>query len=221
MSTTTLLMSAPLPRLTDGTPIGPGRHTAAVLAALTAHVPDALDALMTSDPGQYDELATWLSVDSETDEDLRAALVDALQADLARVWTDRTPCLVTHDALVTGGESAGDEPTDEFAALTRLNLSGVTDVTIALDDDTATARVLPVTDSTIVATTFTFTVLHPRDLILNDLTDALAEADTGHAVGAVTGLRTAGVPDAAVPVRLRALGNDGSFFDADLTGDTL
>lgn len=73
--------------------------------------------------------------------------------------------------------------------------------------------------TTIVKTTYTFTVLHRGDEPLSDIEHALAESDTGHAVGWQTASETVDVPDSAVPEELRKLGNDGEFFEDDLHDD--
>lgn len=70
--------------------------------------------------------------------------------------------------------------------------------------------------SLISKTVFTFTVLHLTGETPPDLEVALDVTDTGHAVGAVTSTTTEPVPDDAVPAELRALDNDGEFFDDDL-----
>ena len=66
------------------------------------------------------------------------------------------------------------------------------------------------------ATTYTFTVLHRADSKPVDMGVALIEADYGNAVGLVTGEDTTDVDDADIADRLKALGNDGTFFDHDL-----
>lgn len=70
---------------------------------------------------------------------------------------------------------------------------------------------------TVSKTIFTLEVLHPADVDVSSwpLESVLSEMDTGHAVGNVTGLRTDPVPDEAVEDELRALGNDGHFFDLE------
>jgi hypothetical protein len=73
--------------------------------------------------------------------------------------------------------------------------------------------------TTIMKTTFTFTVLHRTDSPLLDLAYALEESDTGHAVGNVTQVSWEQVPDDEVPGELDALGNDGEFFDDDLANE--
>lgn len=65
-------------------------------------------------------------------------------------------------------------------------------------------------------TTISFTVIHRTDSPLSaNLEDVLEETDTGHAVGWETNRTTVRVPADAVAAELRALGNDGSFFDDD------
>lgn len=73
--------------------------------------------------------------------------------------------------------------------------------------------------STISKTTFTFTVLHRTDQPLQSIEQALEEADTGHAVGNITAETTSEMPDEQVTYELRTLGNDGEFFDDDLTDE--
>lgn len=66
------------------------------------------------------------------------------------------------------------------------------------------------------ATTYTFTVLHLADAKPIDMGVAVIEADDGNAVGLVTHEQTTDVSDADIAHRLKELGNDGTFFDADL-----
>lgn len=68
--------------------------------------------------------------------------------------------------------------------------------------------------SRIVKTTITFTVMHlVNEPLPGDLQVVLEETDTGNAVGLETGRYTVEVSDHQVPAELKALGNDGSFFD--------
>lgn len=72
--------------------------------------------------------------------------------------------------------------------------------------------------TTISKTTYTFTVLHRTDEPPRGLHDAVVEAEGGHAVGLDTHETTVPIADSDVATELRALGNDGSFFDDDLEG---
>lgn len=74
-------------------------------------------------------------------------------------------------------------------------------------------------EPTISKTTITFTVLHRTDEPIEDLAEALARSFDGHAVGLETASATITVPDEQVPAELVALGNDGEFFDHDLSND--
>lgn len=67
----------------------------------------------------------------------------------------------------------------------------------------------------IVRTTFTFTVVHPAAVTLEDIQAALAESFDGDAVGRETDRVTVPLGDAIVADELVALGNDGTFFDRD------
>ncbi|WIN00017.1 hypothetical protein ACTOB_003692 [Actinoplanes oblitus] len=78
----------------------------------------------------------------------------------------------------------------------------------------------PIEASSISATTYTFTVLHPFAQRPADLFTALTETNNGHSVGAVTAEHTVAIPDAEVPGRLRELGNDGTSFNDELPTDT-
>ena len=73
--------------------------------------------------------------------------------------------------------------------------------------------------TTISKTKYMFTVLHRTDEPPADLHDALEEAEGGHAVGVEHLMYTIPVPDEAVPMELKQMGNDGSFFDDDLGED--
>ena len=74
-------------------------------------------------------------------------------------------------------------------------------------------------DVMVARSIFIVEVLHRADQIPQTLADALHEADEGHAVGSVTNHHVERVADRDVPDALRALGNDGTFFDDDLHGD--
>jgi len=64
----------------------------------------------------------------------------------------------------------------------------------------------------VLRTRFTFEVLHPSTLTIEDLRHALQEAWDGGAVGLEGDMVTTPVGDALVPAALRRLGNDGAFF---------
>lgn len=68
----------------------------------------------------------------------------------------------------------------------------------------------------IAKTTYTLTVMHLAEDQPADLQEALAVADKGAAVALETRRTTAPVPDNRVPSSLKALGDDGTFFDAYL-----
>lgn len=69
---------------------------------------------------------------------------------------------------------------------------------------------------TIAKTTYTLTVLHLADEQPADLESALTAADKGSAFALETRRTTAPVPDNRVPSSLKALGDDGTFFDGYL-----
>ena len=71
--------------------------------------------------------------------------------------------------------------------------------------------------TTISKTTFTFTVLHRTDDPPEDLEAALRESWDGNAVGLETAVEVVGVADEDVSDQLVLLGNDGDFFNDDLT----
>ena len=72
---------------------------------------------------------------------------------------------------------------------------------------------------TVSRTTFVFEVLHRTDEPLDNLYDALREAETSHAVGQVVEQHSVDLDDDDVADELRDLGNDGEFFDDDLNPD--
>ncbi len=62
-------------------------------------------------------------------------------------------------------------------------------------------------------TVFTFTVLHQSGVMPATLEDALAESMFGAAVGQETSRVTVVVDASDVGTELKALGNDGEFFN--------
>lgn len=65
-------------------------------------------------------------------------------------------------------------------------------------------------------TVISFTILHRTDEPIEDLPEALARAFDGHTVGQETGIATTPLEASSVADELVGLGNDGTFFDADL-----
>lgn len=62
-------------------------------------------------------------------------------------------------------------------------------------------------------TTITFTVLHPSDIAVGGIDEAIFLAMDGDGVGMDVDVSTVSVADSEVRAKLIALGNDGVFFD--------